>query len=172
MVRKEIPDGAIEQVAKHINKRSNKNYNIPVIGHEENIETPQVFEIIPFDKIDDSDRRFYAIDGSYNSTQFYNGLSIGIYAAGYICFHRGKQIRLNLLDDPIVLGQAYYPKNILITNSDHRNAIYDELLTLEPVKNLLEFWADTPDKIFPNKYVQIYLHYWDFVKKYWKYHLF
>ena len=26
MVRKEIPDGAIEQVAKHINKRSNKNY--------------------------------------------------------------------------------------------------------------------------------------------------
>ena len=155
MVRKEIPDGAIEQVAKHINKRSNKNYNIPVIGHEENIETPQVFEIIPFDKIDDSDRRFYAIDGSYNSTQFYNGLSIGIYAAGYICFHRGKQIRFNLLDDPIVLGQAYYPKNILITNSDHRNAIYDELLTLEPVKNLLEFWADTPDKIFPYKREQI-----------------
>ena len=155
MVRKEISDRAIEQVAKHINTRSNKNYNIPVIGHEENIETPQVFEIIPFDKIDDSDRRFYAIDGSYNSTQFYNGLSIGIYAAGYICFHCGKQIRLNSLDDPIVLGQAYYPKNILITNSDHLNAIYDELLTLEPVKNLLEFWDHTPDKIFSYKREQI-----------------
>ncbi len=125
MPGKQIPDSAIELVAKHINTRSNKDHGIPVIGHEENIQTPQIFEIIQFDKIDDSDRRFYAIDGSYNSEQFYNGLAIAIYAAGYICFHQGKQIRMNSLDDPIVLGQAYYPQNILITNENHLNAIYD-----------------------------------------------
>jgi len=146
--RKEIPDSAIELVAKHINTRSNKNYGIPIIGHEENIETPQIFEITPFDQIDDSDRRFYAIDGSYNSEQFYNGLSVGIYAAGYICFHRGKQLRMNLLDDPVILGQAYYPENILITHQDHLVAIYEELLTLEPVKRLLNFWSDSPANIF------------------------
>ncbi|MEH1942076.1 MAG: hypothetical protein V7L01_17925 [Nostoc sp.] len=52
MPGKEIPDSAIELVAKHINTRSNKSYGIPVIGHEENIETPQIFEIIPFDQED------------------------------------------------------------------------------------------------------------------------
>jgi hypothetical protein len=92
MSRKEIPDSAIEIVAKHINARSNKNHNIPIVGHEDNVETPQVFEIIPFDEIDNSDRRFYSIDGSYNSEQFYNGLSIAIYAGGYVCYHRGKQV--------------------------------------------------------------------------------
>ncbi|MEH2174319.1 hypothetical protein [Nostoc sp.] len=139
MPGKEIPDSAIELVAKHINTRSNKSYGIPVIGHEENIETPQIFEIIPFDQIDDSDRRFYAIDGSYNSEQFYNGLCIAIYAAGYICFHKGKQLRMNSLDDPVILGQAYYPHNILITHPGHLNDIYDELLTLEPIKCLFKF---------------------------------
>lgn len=155
MPRKEIPDSAIESVARHINTRSNKNYGIPVIGHKENIETPQVFEIVPFDQIDDSDRRFYAIDGSYNSEQFYNGLCIAIYAAGYICFHRGQQIRMNSLDDPVILGKAYYPQNILITHQDHLIAIYDELLTLEPVKNLLNFLKEAPEKIFPYKKEQI-----------------
>lgn len=148
MSRKEIPDSAIELVAKHINMRSNKNYGIPAIGNDDNIETPQVFEIIPFDQIDDSDARFYAIDGSYNSEQFYNGLSIGIYTAGYICFHRGKQIRMNMLDDPVILGQAYYPENILVTNEDHLSAIYDELLGLAPVQHLLEFWEKAPEDIF------------------------
>ena len=71
---KEIPDNAIEQVAKHINKRNNKTYQIPVVGIDTNPETPQYFEIIPFDKIDDSERNFYAIDGSYNSQQFFNYL--------------------------------------------------------------------------------------------------
>lgn len=155
MPRKEIPDSAIELVAKHINTRSNKNYGIPVIGHEENIETPQIFEIIPFDQIDDSDRRFYAIDGSYNSEQFYNGLCIAIYAAGYICFHKGQQIRMNSLDDPVILGKAYYPQNILITHQDHLVAIYDEFLTLEPVKNLLSFLNEKPEEIFPYKKEQI-----------------
>ena len=139
MPRKEIPDSAIELVAKYINTRSNKNYGISVIGHEENIETPQIFEIIPFNQIDDSDRRFYAIDGSYNSEQFYNGLCIAMYAAGYICFYKGQQIRMNSLDDPVILGKAYYPQNILITNQEHLIAIYHELLILSPVQHLINF---------------------------------
>lgn len=152
MSRKEIPDTAIEAVAKHINNRSNINYSINPVGVEDNIETPQIFEITPFGEIDNTDRRFYAIDGSYNSEQFYNGLAIVMYTAGYICFQRGKQVRMNSLDDPVILGQAYYPENILVTSPDHLCAIYDELLTLKPVKRLLEFWAetpeDTPEKIF------------------------
>jgi hypothetical protein len=155
MPRKEIPDTAIELVAKHINARSNKSHGIPVIGHEDNIETPQVFEIIPFDQIDDSDRRFYAIDGSYNSEQFYNGLCIAIYAGGYVCFCQGKQVRVNNLDDPIIMGKAYYPQNILITHEDHFLAIYDELLTLEPVKNFLNFLNESPEEIFSYKKEQI-----------------
>lgn len=148
MTRKEIPDSAIDIVAKHINARSNKNYGIPIIGTSDNIETPQIFEIVPFNLIDNSEARFYAIDGSYNSEQFYNGLSIGIYAAGYVCYHKGKQIRMNKTDDPVILGQAYYPENILITNEDHLFSIYDELLELLPVKRLLSFWADTPTNVF------------------------
>ncbi len=130
MPRKEIPESAIKLVAKHINTRSNKNYGIPALWHQENIETPQIFEIIPFDQIDNSDRKFYAIDGSYNSEQFYNGLCIAIYAAGYICLQRSKQLRMNLLDDPIILEKAYYPQNILITHQNHLIAIYDEFLTI------------------------------------------
>ncbi len=145
---KEIPESAIEVVAKHINDRSNKSYSIPVIGSPNNPETPQFFEIIEFDKIDDSERRFYAIDGSYNSQDFYNGLSIGIYTAGYICYHRGKQLRMNDLDDPVILGKAYYPDNILIAKDDHRVAIYDELLSLEPVERLLDFLDADPEKVF------------------------
>ena len=148
MTRKEIPDAAIELVAKHINARSNKSYSISVIGNDQNIETPQIFEIIPFDEIDNSEIRFYGIDGSYNSEQFYNGLSIGIYAAGYVCFYHGKQQRMNSLDDPVILGQAYYPQNILITNQDHLYDIYDELLELDPVKKLLAFWVDPKENIF------------------------
>ncbi|WP_337867766.1 DNA double-strand break repair nuclease NurA [Meiothermus sp.] len=150
MSHKEIPDAAIEQVAKHINSRSNKNYGIPVVGNDSNVETPQVFEIIPFDQIDNSERRFYAVDGSYNSEQFYNGLSIGIYAAGYVCFKEGKQIRVNQLDDPVILGKAYYPENILVAAPNDLLSIYDELLDLEPVKKLLSFWnvLDDPSKAF------------------------
>jgi len=148
MTRKEIPDSAIELVAKFINERSNKNYGIPVVGNNDNVETPQIFEIISFDEIDNSPARFYAIDGSYNSEQFYNGLSIGIYAGGYVCFHMGQQLRMNNLNDPVILGQAYYPENILITNQEHLFAMYDELLELIPVKRLIAFWADTPENIF------------------------
>lgn len=155
MPGKEIPDSAINAIARHINERSNKEFHIPVIGNENNLETPQVFEIIPFDQIDNSNRRFYAIDGSYNSEQFYNGLSVGIYTGGYVCFHEGKQIRMNSLDDPVILGKAYYPQNILVTHPDHLNAIYDELLTLEPIKNLLNFFNDLPSRILAYKKEQI-----------------
>jgi len=153
--RKEIPDSAIEIVAEHINNRNNKNYGIPVIGNPGNIETPQIFEIVPFDKIDGSEHRFYAIDGSYNSEQFYNGLFIGIYTAGYVCYHKGKQIRMNDLDDPVILGKAYFPTNILITNENHLLAIYNELLSLEPVKQVISFWQDSPQTIFAYKKEEI-----------------
>jgi hypothetical protein len=155
MPGKQIPDSAIELVAQHINARSNKNHHIPLIGNQGNIETPQIFEIIQFDKIDDSDRRFYAIDGSYNSEQFYNGLAIAIYAAGYVCFHRGQPVRMNSLDDPVLLGQAYYPQNILITHQNHLNDIYDEFLTLDPIKYLFKFLNDSPEIVFPYKKEQI-----------------
>lgn len=145
----EISDNAIEIVAQHINERSNKNYGITPIGNLANIETPQIFEILPFDEIDDSNRRFYAIDGSYNSEQFYNGLAIAVYSAGYICYHRGRQVRMNGLDDPVILGQTYYPKNILVTNDDQLLEIYDELMTLPPISRLIEFFGGNTLEIFP-----------------------
>ncbi len=151
MNQETIPDNAINLVAHHINERSNKNYSIPVIGNPNNPETPQIFEIIPFNKIDETDRNFFAIDGSYNSQQFYNGVSIGIYNAGYICYKGGNQIRMNNINDPIILGKAYYPQNILITNEEHLFAIYDELLNLHPIRKLIEFFHASPDNIFPYK---------------------
>ena len=141
MPRKEIPDSAIEAVAQQINARSTKNHGISVVGNADNIETPQIFEILPFAEIDKTERRFYAIDGSYNSEEFYNGLAIAMYSAGYVCFHHGKQLRMNGSDDPVVLGQAYYPENLLVTNQDQLEAIYDEMLTLKPVNDSWNFGA-------------------------------
>ena len=151
MNRKTISDNTVVLVAHHINERSNKNYSIPVIGNPNNLETPQIFEIMPFDEIDKIDRNFFAIDGSYNSQQFYNGVLIGVYSAGYICYKGGKQIRMNDTDNPIMLGKAYYPENILVTNEDHLFAIYDELLNLEPVKNIIKFFQNSLEEIFPYK---------------------
>jgi len=155
MNQETIPDNAVDLVAHLINERSNKNYSIPVIGNPDNPETPQIFEIIPFDEIDITDTSFYAIDGSYNSQQFYNGVSIGIYNAGYICYKYGKHVRMNDTDDPIILGKAYYPQNILVTNEEHLFAIYDELLNFQPIKNLIEFFQDSTDNIFPYKKVVV-----------------
>ncbi len=146
-----IPEDAIHKVAQYINKKNNKSYNIPVVGNPDNVETPQIFEIIPFREIDASESKFYAIDGSYNSQQFYNGLAVGIYNAGYICYDKGKPVKLNKLDDPLIYGNIYYPKNILVTNEEDLFAIYDELLHLPPVRNLLSFFEDTPENIFPYK---------------------
>ncbi|MBI4727164.1 DNA double-strand break repair nuclease NurA [candidate division TA06 bacterium] len=148
MNQKEIPDRAIEVVAKHINERNSRPSIIPIITIDGETETPHYFEIIPFDQIDNSKVNFFAIDGSYNSQEFYNGLSIGIYTAGYICYREGKQVRLNDLTDPIILGKGYYPENILITNDEHKDAIYDELMALEPVKKMLEFFGEDETKVF------------------------
>lgn len=143
-----IPQSAIDAIAKHINERSNKQYNIPVVGTVTNHETPQIFEIIPFDVIDKTDTKFYAIDGSSNSHSFYNGVSIGLYQGGYVCFQSGKQVRMNAGTDPIMLGQAYTPQNILITCDEHLFSIYDELLALPPVKSFMEFIQGTPEDVF------------------------
>ena len=146
-----IPESAIASVAEYINKRHNKNHGIPVVGNPDNIETPQIFEIVPFDQIDTASQRFYAVDGSYNSEPFYNGLSIGVYTAGYVCYQGGKPVKMNDSDDPTVVGKAYYPNNVLVTRDEHLFAIYDELLSLTPVKRLLSFWGDLPDNVFAYK---------------------
>lgn len=148
MNKKEIPDGTIEIVARHINERNNRPSKIPIITIDGETETPHYFEIIPFDQIDKTKAKFFAIDGSYNSQEFYNGLSLGLYTAGYICYHEGKQIRLNDLTDPVILGKGYYPNNILVTSDEHREAIYDELMALEPVKNILHFFSEDESKVF------------------------
>lgn len=149
MNQKEIPQKAIDAVARHINERDNQPTNIPVITIEGNTETPHYFQILPFDQIDNTDIKFFAIDGSYNYQQFYNGLSIGIYTAGYICYEHGKQIRLNDdLDNPIILGKSYYPNHIEITSEQDNFAIFDELLTLEPVKNLIDFFGVEPKQLW------------------------
>lgn len=148
MNKKEIPDGAIDIVAKHINERNNRPSKTPIITIEGETETPHYFEIIPFDQIDNSTARFFAIDGSYNSQDFYNGLSIAVYRGGYVCYHLGKQVRLNDLNDPVILGKSYEPNNILITNDEHKDAIYEELMEMEPVKNMLDFFGGDRDKVF------------------------
>jgi hypothetical protein len=144
-----VPQAAIDSIAQHINQRNNIQYGIPIVGNPSNTETPQIFEIIPFDQIDNSDSRVYAVDGSKNSHSFYNGISIGLYRAGYICFQGGNQIRMNDSDDPIIMGKAYTPKNILITCEEHLFAIYDELLGLDPTRSFLDFLASEPEQIFP-----------------------
>lgn len=146
-----IPQDAIDSVAQHINQRNNKQYNIPTVGNNSNPETPQIFEIVPFGQIDESDSKFYAIDGSNNNHSFYNGVTIGLYRGGYVCFHSGKQIRLNNHNDPVILGQSYTPLHILITCDEHLFSIYDELLTLPPVKIFMEFLQASPDQVFPYK---------------------
>lgn len=147
MNRSEVPEGTIEDIAKHINERNNRQTNIPISGPDDNTETPHYFEIIPFDKIDGTTRKFFAIDGSSNGQEFYNGLSVAVYTAGYVCYQSGKQIRLNDIQDPLVLGKSYFPKNILITNQEHCLAIFDELLELEPVKKLVEFFGVSDAKV-------------------------
>ena len=144
-----IPQSAIDSIAQHINQRNNKQYGIPTVGIPSNPETPQIFEIIPFDQIDSSDSRVYAIDGSKNSHSFFNGISIGLYRAGYVCFQSGKQVRMNDSEDPILLGKSYAPHNIMITCEEHISAIYDELLELEPVRNFINFLEAKPEQIFP-----------------------
>ncbi|MGP8154465.1 MAG: hypothetical protein ACLQBQ_10065 [Smithella sp.] len=87
MNKKEISDGTIELVARHINERNNKPSKIPIITIDGETETPHYFEIIPFEIIDDSKAKIFAIDGSYNSQEFYNGLSLGIFWVLIVIFY-------------------------------------------------------------------------------------
>ena len=148
-MEEKIPQSAIDSIAQHINQRNNKPYGIPVLGNPSNPETPQVFEIMPFDQIDESDFHFYAIDGSYNSHSFYNGVSIALYRGGYICYRYGQQIRMNNTNDPVIFGKTYTPNNILITCDEHNFAIYDELLIMAPVEKFMIFLDSNPDDLFP-----------------------
>lgn len=139
-----IPDEAISNIAQFINNKNTKPYpEIPIIGDEENSsECPHYFEMVPFENIDNSSCKFYAIDGSYNSQNFSNGLAIGIYSAGYLCYEKGKQINLNNLGIKLLDGVKYFPSSLLITNDEHKEFIFDELLTLSPVRNFINFLGD------------------------------
>jgi NurA domain len=145
----EIPDDVISGVAAQIHAKTTKDYQIPVVGLAGNLETPQVFEIMPFDHIDQGACRFYAIDGSRNSHSFYNGVSLCFYQAGYVCFQNGKQTRLNDTDDPVVLGKVFHGSKMLVLNEKDLGDIYDELLTLPPVAFLLSLFGDKPEGVFP-----------------------
>ena len=138
----EIPDTVIHATASQIHAKTNKDYKIPVVGVPDNLETPQVFEIMPFDQIDQQDARFYAVDGSRNSHTFYNGVTLCFYQAGYICFHKGKQIRLNTTDDPTVFGKVFHGDKMLVLSEKDPSDIYDEFLGLPPVAALLAFCDD------------------------------
>jgi hypothetical protein len=146
-----IPDDVINGVAAEIHSKTNKDYKIPVVGVPDNLETPQVFEIMPFDKIDTPRFSFYAIDGSLNSHTLYNGISICFYQAGYVCFHKGHQVRLNEAVDPVVLGKLFHGTKMLVLSEKDIGDIYDEFLALPAVKALLSFCEDQPEDIFPYK---------------------
>jgi hypothetical protein len=144
-----IPDAVINGVAAQIHSRTNKDYHIPVVGVGGNLETPQIFEIMPFDQIDMRDCRFFAVDGSRNSHTFYNGVTLCFYQAGYVCFHQGSQLRMNDTDDPVVLGKIFHGNKMLVLAEKDLTDIYDELLTLPPVSALMSFFDRKPEDVFP-----------------------
>lgn len=143
---KEIPEKAITDLAAAINSKINKTPHLssPVTVADD-IRTPQYFEILPFERIDESDRTFFAIDGSSNQQEFYNGVCIGMYAAGYIAYHRGNQLKLNDFDDPVINGKSYTPSNLMITSDRDKAEIFDELLQLPPVVRMIEFFGNPTD---------------------------
>ena len=147
MNHKEIPEKAIKGVAKLINETIKRPspISIDTIQGQGEAETPHYFEITPFNEIDSSDRNFYAIDGSYNFQEFYNGICIGLYTAGYICYHKGKQVKLNNGDNPIINGKLYAPENIMILNERDKEAIFDELFDLEPISKFVDFLGNKDD---------------------------
>lgn len=146
-----IPEEIIKGVAAQIQNRANRDYHIPVIGVPDNIETPQIFEIMEFGQIDKRETRFYAVDGSVNSHSFYNGVSLCFYQAGYVCFHHGGQVRLNPGDDPLAIGKIYHGNKMLFFGEKDLTDIYDEFLLLPPIIALIEFFEGTPEEIFAYK---------------------
>ncbi|MCD8739368.1 hypothetical protein LT679_02030 [Mucilaginibacter roseus] len=148
MSQTEITDQVIKVIAQEIDSRNNRPAKLSIVSVDDASESPHYFEIVAFDQIDKGKNIFFAIDGSHSSQEFYNGLSIGVYAAGYIGYYGGKQLQLNPENDSISLGKSYYPKNILITNEQHAHAVYDEMLALSPVKSFMDFLGVSPDEIF------------------------
>jgi hypothetical protein len=143
-----IPDDVIAGVAAQIHTRTNRDYHIPVVGVPTNLETPQIFEIMPFDEIDSRCSRFFAVDGSRNNHTFYNGIKLCFYQAGYVCFHQGKQLRMNESDDPVVFGKIFHGNKMLVLAEKDLSDIYDELLSLPPVAALMTFFDAKPDDVF------------------------
>jgi hypothetical protein len=143
-----IPDYVIDSVAAEIHSKTTKDYKIPVVGVAGNLETPQVFEIMPFDEIDKPNFRIYAIDGSRNNQPFYNGISLCFYQAGFVCFHHGQQVRLNAGNDPVVFGEMFSGTKMLVISEKDLNDIYDEFLALPPVANLMAFFGGTLEDTF------------------------
>jgi hypothetical protein len=148
MSQSEITDQVVKIIAKEIDSRNNRPAKLSIVSIDDASESPHYFEIIPFDEIDKGKNIIFSVDGSYSSQEFYNGLSIGVYTAGYIGYYGGKQLKLNTEDDPVSLGKSYYPNNILITNDEHANAVYDEMLELVPVKSFMDFLGALPDDVF------------------------
>jgi len=144
----EIPAQAIEKVAEEIRRRTSKDYKIPVVGTPDNVETPQIFEILPFDQIDTLDTKFFAVDGSHNFHTFYNGLTVALYRAGYVCFYQGHQLRLAENEDPLALGRIHQGSRMLILSPAHADGMYDELLNLPPVVELLKFFGEPAADVF------------------------
>jgi hypothetical protein len=144
-----VPDEVITSMAAEIHSKTSKDYGIPIVGVPGNLETPQVFEIMPFEQIDNPPARFYAIDGSCSSHTFYNGISLCFYQAGYVCFHKGKQLRLNSGDDPVVLGKLFHGTRMMVFSDKDLSDIYDEFLELPVVASLVSFFEDRPEEIFP-----------------------
>ena len=143
-----IPDDVISGVASQIHSKTNKDYHIPVVGVADNLETPQIFEIMPFDQIDSRDVRFFAVDGSRNSHTFYNGITLCFYQAGYVCFHLGNQLRMNESDDPVVFGKIFHGNKMLVLAEKDLSGIYDELLSLPPVSALMSLFDAKPEDVF------------------------
>jgi len=144
-----IPESVIDGVASEIHRKTNTDYHIPVVGTAGNLETPQVFEIMPFGQIDSQPTRFYAIDGSHITHSFYNGISLCFYQAGYVCFQNGRQLRMNETDDPVVLGKLFHGTKMLVLSEKDLTDIYDEFLALAPVSALLSLFGDPPQDVFP-----------------------
>lgn len=144
----DIPQDAIDRVAEEIRRRTSRDYKIPVLGTDDNLETPQIFEIVPFDRIDSLPNKFFAVDGSHNFHTFYNGLTVALCRAGYVCFYQGQELRLSNNDDPTALGKMYQGSRMLILSPAHAEQMYDELLALAPVVALLALFGEPPTNVF------------------------
>lgn len=87
-----IPDNVITGVAAEIHSKTNKDYKISVVGVPENLETPQVFEIKQFDKIDAQSFRIYAIDGTATAIRSTMAFRCASFKLATFAFIRGNKL--------------------------------------------------------------------------------